>query len=138
MIAQILASSPVNLSKPEKKSQFRFKKDSISTRMNDFLINGGIPVSIHDNTLVFRDSNRSFNLDGDLLETMTNYDINVSFSNPQDRKLIYEFGKEKNFIIRKQGRKSDRDKSMLKLLKSPANMASGVTTIVLPESLDEL
>ena len=68
--------------------------------MNGFLINGGIPVSIYDNILTFKDTNRSFRLDGDLLETMTNYDFNVSNSNPQDRKLIYEFGKEINFNIR--------------------------------------
>ena len=44
--------------------------------------------------LTFKESNGSFRLDGDLLETMTNYDLNVSHSNPQDRKLIFEF-KEK-------------------------------------------
>ena len=43
--------------------------------------------------LTFRDSNRSFKLDGDLLKTMLKYDFNVSNCNPQDRKLIYEFGK---------------------------------------------
>ena len=34
--------------------------------------------------LTFRDINRSFELDADLVETMTNYDFNVSNSNPQD------------------------------------------------------
>ena len=38
LIAPYLASSLVNLFKPENKSQFRFKKDLNSTRMNDFLI----------------------------------------------------------------------------------------------------
>ena len=60
--------------------------------------------------LTFRDSNKSFNLDGDLLETMTNYDFNVSHSNPKDQKPIYGFGNETNFNIRQKGRKSDRDK----------------------------
>ena len=41
----------------------------------------------------YRDSNKPFELDGDLLETMTNYDFNDDQSNPQDRKTIYEFGK---------------------------------------------
>ena len=36
----------------------------------------------------FRDGNRSFKLDGNLLKTITNYDFNISNSNPQDRKLI--------------------------------------------------
>ena len=44
--------------------------------------------------LSFRDSNKSFKLDGDLLETMTSYDFIVSHSNPKDQKLIYEFGKD--------------------------------------------
>ena len=41
--------------------------------------------------LTFRDSIRSFNLDGDLLKTMTNFDFNVHHSNSQDRKLLHEF-----------------------------------------------
>ena len=53
--------------------------------------------------LTFRDSDRSFNLDGDLLETMTNFDFNVSQSNPQDRKLIYESGKEMKINIKQKG-----------------------------------
>ena len=42
-----------------------------------------------------------------------------------------------NFFIRQQGRKSDRVKSMIKLLKSLDFMASGVT-IFLPENPDDL
>ena len=106
--------------------------------MSDFLINDGIPVTLFSNMITFRDSNKSFKLDGDLLESMTNYDFNVSHSNPKYQKLIYEFGKEMNFNIRQKGRKSDRDKSMIKLLKSPAIMASGVTTIFLSENPNEL
>ena len=67
--------------------------------MNDFLMNAGIPVSVYDNMVTFRDSNRSFELDGDLLETMTNYDFNVSISNPQDRKLLYECGNKCILIL---------------------------------------
>ena len=105
--------------------------------MNDFLINDGIPVTLFSSMITFRDSNKSFKLDGDLLETMTLYDFNVSHSNPKNQKLIYEFGKEMNFNIRQKGRKSDRDKSMIKLLKSPAIMASRVTTIFLLENPNE-
>ena len=46
LIAPYLASSLVNLFKPENRSQFRLKKDLNSTRMNDFVINKGIPVTI--------------------------------------------------------------------------------------------
>ena len=43
-----------------------------------------------------------------------------------------------NFNIKKRGRKSDRDKELIKLLKSPAILASGVTTIFLWENPDEV
>ena len=107
--------------------------------MNDFLINEGIPVTIFSNMLTFRGSNKSFKLDADLLETITNYDYNVSHSNPIDQKLIYEFGKEMKFNIKQKGRKTDRDKSMIKLLKSPAIMASDISkTIFLSFDPDKL
>ena len=115
MIAPYLASSLVILLKPENKSQFRLLKDLNSTKLNDFLINGGIPVTLFSNMLTFRDSKKSFRIDWDLLETMTNYDFNVSHFNPNDQKQIYEFGKEMNFNIKQNGRKSDRDKSLIKI-----------------------
>ena len=130
LIAPYLASSLVNLFKPENKSQFRLKKDLNSTKMNDFLINEGIPVTLVSNMLIFRDNNKSFKLEGDLLETMTDYDFNVDHSNQQDRKLIYEFVKEMNFNIRQKGNKSDRDKSIIRLLRSPRIMASGVSKTI--------
>ena len=124
MIAPYLASSLVNLFKPENKSQLILLKDSNSIRMNDFLINTNIPVTLYSNMLTFRDSNKSFKLDGDLLKTMTNYNFNVAHSKPQDQKLIYEFGKEMNFNTKQVGRKNPRARS---LIKSPAIMASGIS-----------
>ena len=139
MIAPYLASSSVNLLKPEKKSQLRLKKDLNSTKMNDFLITDGIPVTLVSNLLIFRDSNKSFKLDGDLLETMTNYEFNVSNSNPKDQKLIYEFVKEMNFNIKQTGRKSDRNRELIKLLESPAILVSGISNmIILPSDPEEL
>ena len=88
--------------------------------------------------LTFRDSSKSFKIDGDLLETVTNYDFNVNPANPQDQKLIYKFGKEMKFDVKQKGRKSNSDKSMIKLLKSPAIMASGISkTIFLSFDADE-
>ena len=52
MMDPYLASSLVNLFKPENKSQFRLKKDLNSTKMNDFMINGGIPVTLVSNMLL--------------------------------------------------------------------------------------
>ena len=59
MIAPYLASSLVNLLKPESKSQFRLRKDSNSSKVNDFLIHGKIPVSIYSSKITFRDSNQN-------------------------------------------------------------------------------
>ena len=127
MIAPCLASSLVYLFKPENKSQYKLIKDQNSIGMNDFLINGGISVSLYSNMLIFRDSNKSFILDGDLLETMTTYYFNVNHAKPKNQKSIYEFGKEMKFDFNQNGRKRNRDKPMIKLLKSPAIMASGVS-----------
>ena len=137
MIAPCLASSLVILFKPENKSQLGLIKDLNSAKNNDFLLNGSKPVTLFSNILTFRDSNKSFKLDGDLLETMTNYDFNVRHSKPQDRKLIYEFGREININIKQKGRKSDRERSMIKLPKSPAIMALGISTKFLSSDPDE-
>ena len=60
LIAPYLSSSLINLFKPENKSQFRKIKELNSTKMNDILINGGIPVTLFSNMLTFRDSNKIF------------------------------------------------------------------------------
>ena len=129
MIAPYLAFSLFYLFKPDNKSQIRLIKDLNSTTMNDFLLHGGIPVTLFSSMLTFRGSNKYFKLEGDLLETMRNYDLTLSLSIPKDQKLVYEFGKEMNFNIKQKGRKNDRYRSLTKLLKSPAIMASGISTI---------
>ena len=102
MIAPYLASSLVNPLKPENIRQFTLRKDLNSTKMNDFLINGGVPVTLYSNMLTFRDSNKYFKLNGDLFETIINYGFNLDHSSPQVRKLIYEFGKEMKFNTKKR------------------------------------
>ena len=97
LIAPYPASSLVNVFKSENKSQFRLRKDPNSTKMNDFLIHGNIPVTLFSNMITFRDSNKSFRLEGDLLKLITNYKFNADHSTPQDKKLIYEFAKEMNY-----------------------------------------
>ena len=129
MLAPYLASSLVSLFTSEKTSQFRITKDQISIRMNDFWINTSIPVTLFSNILTFRDNEKPSELHGDIFETVIIYDFNVSHSNPKDQRLIHEFGKELNFNVQQKGRKSNRDKSLIKLLKSFAIMASGISTI---------
>ena len=116
LIAPYLAFSLVNLFNPANKSQFRLRKDNNSTKMNDFLIHGNIPISLYSNMITFRDSNKSFKLDGDLLKLITNYKFNADHSSPQDEKLIYEFAKEMNYDTKSTGRPSIRHSSVIKIL----------------------
>ena len=60
---------------------------------------------LYSNVLCFRDSKKSFNLDGDFSETITIYVLNVSHANPQDQKVIYEFGKEMIMILSRKDKK---------------------------------
>ena len=139
MIAPFLASSLVNLFKPENKSQFRLRKDPNSTEMNDFLLHGNIPVTLFSNMITFRDTKKSFRLDGDLLKLLTNYKINADHSSPQDKKLFYEFAKEMNYDTKSTGRPSTRHTSLIKILESPAIMASGISKpIILSSDPNEL
>ena len=139
MIAPYLTTSLVEVFKKDNKSQFRLRKDPNSTKMNDFLIHGNIPVTIFSNMITFRDSNKTFRLEGDLLKVITNYKFNVDHSSPQDKKLIYEFAKEMKYDIDSIGGPSVRHNSMIRLLDQPAIMASGFSkTIILSSDPNEL
>ena len=138
-IAPYLAFSLVNLLKSENKSQFRLRKDLNSTKMNDFLIHGNIPVSLHSNMITFRDSNKSFRLEGDLLKPITTYKFNADHSSPQDKKLIDWFAKEMNYDTKSTGRPSIGHSSIIKILESPTIWASGISrTIFLSSDPNEL
>ena len=52
MLAPYLASSLVNLFKPENKTQFKLLKDPNSIRVNDFSIYTSIPVTLYCNMLI--------------------------------------------------------------------------------------
>ena len=139
LMAPYLTFSLVNLFKPENKSQFRLRKDHNSTKMNEFLIHGNIPVTLFSNMITFRDSNKSFKLEGDLSKLMTNYKFNADQSSLQDKKLIYEFANEMNYDTKSTGRPSTRHTSFIKILESPAIMASGVSkTIFISSDPNEL
>ena len=72
LIAPYLACFSVNLLGPENKSQFSLIKDHNLTKMNDFVINTSVPVTLYSNMSTFRNSNKFFKIDGELLKTMTN------------------------------------------------------------------
>ena len=54
------------------------------------------------------------------------------------KKLIREFAEEMKFDIENIGRPSTRDRSVKRILDSPAIMASGISTIFLSENPIEL
>ena len=54
------------------------------------------------------------------------------------KKLRYDFPKEMYFDVKSPGNKYIRDRSLIKLLESPAIMASGDSTIFSSENPNEL
>ena len=139
LIAPFLTNSLVEVFRKDNKSQFRIRKNPNSTKLNDFLIHGTIPITIYSNMITFRDTNKTFKLEGDLLKVITNHKFNVDHSNQQDRKIIYKFAKEMKYDTKSTGRPSTRHESMLRLLDQPAIMASGFSkTIILSSDPNEL
>ena len=72
---------------------------------------------------------------------ITNKDYNVDHASLADKKLMYDFAKEMNFDLKALGKKSTRDKALIKLLKSPGLVvsASGISKrIFLSSDPDEL
>ena len=141
ILATYLMSPLSRITNPENASQFKLVKDSSSNRVNDLKINKKIPISLYGNMLTFRDTNKQFELKGDLLEMITNSKFNVDLASLSDKKLMYDFAKEMHFDQNAVGNKSIRDRKLIKLLKSPGLMvsASGISkTIFLSSNPDEL
>ena len=127
------------ITNPENTTQFKLIKDSSSNRVNDLKINNSIPITLHNNLLTFRDTNKQFELKGDLLKMITNKNYNVTLASLADKKLMYDFAKEMHFDERRVSNKSTRDKTLKKLLNSPAIMASVISkTIILSSDPNEL
>ena len=139
ILATYLMSPLSKTTNPENSSQFKLVKDHNSNRVNDLLRTNKIPITLYGNILTFRDTGKKLELKGDLLEMITNKDYNVDHASLADKKLMYNFAKEMHFDLKAVGKKPTRDKTLIKLLKSPANMASGVSkTMFLSSDLDEL
>ena len=96
------------------------------------LIKNTIPITLYDNILTFLDIGKEFELTGDLLKMITNKNFNVGLASLQDKKLMYDFAKKLNFDLKAVGNKSTRDKTLIKLLKTPGLVvsASGITRTI--------
>ena len=141
ILTTYLMSPLSRITNPENTSQFRLEKDSSSNRVNDLKIHNSIPITLYGNMLTFRDTNKQFELKGDLLEMITNSKFNVDLASLSDKKSMYDFAKEMHFDPKASGNKSARYRKLTKLLNSPSLMisASGVSkTIFLPSDGNEL
>ena len=138
ILASCLMCPLSKITNPENTTQFKLIKDSSSNEVNDLKINNSITITLHNNLLTFRDTNKQFELKGDLLKMITNKNYNVNLASLADKKLMYDFAKEMQFDERRVGNKSTRDKTLIKLLNSPAIMASGISkTKILSSDPDE-
>ena len=122
VLASHLTSPLSKITNPEITSQFKLVKDHNSNRVNDLLMKNKIPITLYGNMLTFRDTNKQFELEGDLLEMITNSKYNVDLASLSDKRLMYDFVKEMHFDMKVPGNKSTRDKSIIRLLKSPKIM----------------
>ena len=68
---------------------------------------------------------------------ITNKNYDVDLASLSDKKLMFDFAKEMYFDEKAPGNKSSTDRSFIRVLKSPAIMASGISTISSPESPNE-
>ena len=103
IIASYLLSPLSKITNPENSTQFKLVKDHNSDRVSDLLIHNSIPITLHDNLLTFRDSNKQFELKGDLLKMITNKNYKVDLASLSDKKLMCDFAKEMNFDLKAQG-----------------------------------
>ena len=132
ILATYLMSPLSKNTNPANDSQFKLVRDSNSNRVNDLKINKTIPITLYNNMLTFRDTGKEFELKEDLLKMITNKNYNVDLASLSDKKSMYDFAKEMNFDTKALGNKSTRDRTLMKLLKSPGLMvsASGVSKTI--------
>ena len=83
----------------EHTSQYKLVKDLNSNKLNDLLINKTIPVTLCDN-LTIRDTDKKFELEGDLLIIITNKNYNVDLANLSDQN--YCLNLQRKYILMKK------------------------------------
>ena len=94
ILATYLMSPLLKITNPENTRQFKLEKDHNSNRVDDLLMKNKIPINLYGNMLTFRDTNKQFELKGDLLEMITNTKFNVDLASLADKKLMYDFAKK--------------------------------------------
>ena len=102
------------------------------------LIHNTIPITLYNNLLTFRDTGKEFELEGDFLRMIFNENYNVDVASILEKKLMYDFAKERYFDVKDTGNKSTRDFTPIRFLKSLAIMASGISAKFSLENPNEL
>ena len=85
ILTSYLMSPLSKMTNPENSSQFKLVKYSTSKRVNDLLIHNTIQITLNDNLLTFRDTNKVFELKGDLLNMITNKNYIVDLASLADK-----------------------------------------------------
>ena len=93
LISNYLLSALSKYTNPENTSQFKLVKDSRSNRINDLLIHNKTPVILCNDLLTILDTDKQFELKGDLLKTITDKNYNVDLVKIRDKKLMFDFAK---------------------------------------------
>ena len=88
ILASYLMSPLSKITNLENTSQFKLVTDHNSNRVDDLKIHNSIPITLYGNMLTFRDTNKQFELKGDLLEMITNTKYNVDLAKLSDKKLM--------------------------------------------------
>ena len=86
ILATYLMSPLSKITNPQNTTKFKLIKGSSSNRVNDLKINNSIPITLYNNLLTFRDTNKQFELKGDLLKMITNKNYIVNHASLSDKK----------------------------------------------------
>ena len=75
------------ITNPKNSAQFKLVRDSSSNRVNDLLIHNANPINVHNTLLIFRDTNKEFELKGDHSKMITNENYNLDLASLADKKI---------------------------------------------------
>ena len=82
---------------PKHTSHFELVKNLDSNRITNLLMKRTIPVTLCTKLLRFRDTDKGFELNGNLLKTLTDGNYIVDIAKLLNKKLMFEFAREMSF-----------------------------------------
>ena len=88
--------------------------------------------------LTFPDTDKNLEINEKLSKMITKKNYNIDLADLPDKNLMFEFAKEISFDEKVLCKKKHWDKSLMRLIKSSAIMAPGISTLILPENPNEL